>query len=430
MMDHGTARRWVLGGYLLMLAVVLLSPLEPHLEAGFLAERVEHFFSPGVLTTGDMVDAARNVLLLAGWGLLEVLTDDGRSGEDRVRVALIGGAAIGLTAEVAQLAIPPRIPSLLDAAMNSAGAGLGALVTHAALRTLSRGHGGSTALGVPASALAAPYGLAVLVEATFPVIRPAAEELTSGGPLTRAVWAVQNLSLESVAVIPAVEFVLFLPAGLLLAAAFLESDAVEREPRRRAFRRAAAVGLAIVVAGQLARAPLGMPLQVGPVLVHAASFLVGAWAGIRLVPGRTPDGQEGAGRRAFLVGYVLLLALWRLRPFAPHLDPSAIAGELTLSNWSPLFILETRGDLYSAADILRTFLLFVPLGAVLSAGGRDNAGTSDASDGRALAWILGLALILELGQAVVAARLFDGTDLVVMAAGGTVAWTVVRKAAG
>lgn len=424
------ARRWVRGGYLLMLAVVLLSPLDVHLEGEFLTERLELFFSPSVLTTGDMVDAVRNVLLLAGWGLVEVLTDSGRSGTRRIRAALLGGAAIGLSAEVAQLALPDRIPSLLDAAMNAAGAGLGALVTHLSVRTVSRGNAAWTDLGVPASALAAPYALAVLVETTFPVFRPVAEELMSGGPLERAAWAFRSFSVESITVIAPTELLLFLPGGFLLAAAFLE---LERPggagARRTALLRAVAAGLGIAVVGELARAPLGVPVQLGPFLVHAAALSIGAWAGIHVVSGWLSDRAGGMSPRQFLFGYVLLLALWRLRPFVPHPDPAAIAGELSLSHWSPLYLLSARGDLYSAADVVRTFLLFLPLGAVVGAGRPGGARRSVPAGRRALAWIVVLAVLLELGQALIAGRVFDGTDLVVMAVGGGVGWAVVRRAA-
>ena len=411
-----------------MLAVVLLSPLDVRLEPGFLADRLGHFFSPTVLTTGDMVDAVRNVLLLAGWGLLEVLTDSGRIGSRRIRAALIGGAAIGLSAELAQLALPDRIPSLLDTAMNASGAALGALITHLSLRAVSRRSDSPTEIGVPALALAVPYAGVVLVETTFPAFRPVSAELMSGGPVERALWVFRNFSMDSIAVIPAIEFLLFLPAGYLLGLACAEQMSWEDPLKNRVFRRAAVAGLGIALVGELVRAPLGMPVQLGPFVVHSAALSVGALTAVRPVAAWSSDGKTGPSPRQFLIGYSLVLALWRLRPLVPHLDPAAIAGELTGSQWSPLFILNTRGDLYSAADILRTFLLFVPLGAVLGAERVRNGRARARSDGRAIAWILALAVVLELGQALIAGRVFDGTDLVVMAAGGVVAWTVVRRA--
>ena len=170
-----------------------------------------------------------------------------------------------------------------------------------------------------------------------------------------------------------------------------------------------------------------MPVQLGPLLVHSAALVLGAWLAVHLGRIRRLDGEKGPGVGQYLFGYGLILVLWRLRPFVPHTDPAAIARELTGSNWSPLFILNTRGDLYSAADILRTFLLFVPLGALIGAVGPRHA-RREPSNAKAVAWILGFALLLELGQALIAGRLFDGTDLVVMAAGGIVAWAVVRRA--
>lgn len=417
------AGTWVRVGYLAVLGFALLAPFSFRWDGGFLAERAGRLLSPGALTPGDVVDAVRNVVLLAGWGLLEVVTDRGRSRRRRVTAALAGGAAIGVTAEVVQLAVPIRTPSLLDAAMNAAGAGAGALAADAAIRALDRWRGRPTALGVPTSALAVPYALAVLLEAALPLLRSADAGLRSGGPLARAAWSLEHFRWESLATLPALDLLLFLPAGLLLAAAFREIEGT----RDRAFGWAAACGLGVALLGELAHAPLGLPLELGPLLVHAGGLVAGAWIGARGLS-RWLRRRRGPARvRDFVVGYVLLLALWRLRPFLPELDPAAVAAELSGPRWSPLSALGARRDLYSVSDVLRSFLLFVPLGAALTARRRIRRRGSDGSDVRTLGWILGLAFLLEAGQALVAGRFFDGTDLVVMAAGGAVAWSVVRR---
>lgn len=425
---HGTvpssaARWWLLLGYLAILVYALLAPFSFRWDAGFLAERAGRMLSPDTLTPGDAVDAVRNVLLLAGWGLLLVVTDRGHPRRRRIFLALGSGAAIGLTAEMLQLALPARTPTLLDAATNTAGAGLGALVADSARRAFRRGRDRPTALGAPAMALAVPYVLAVLAEAAFPLLRNAGSGGGSGGPLSRASWALQHFSWESVAVLPGLDFLLFLPAGFLLAAALWEVEAT----RGKAFEWAAAVGIGVAVLGEAIHAPLGTPLQVGPVLVHAAAFVSGAWLGVRLFP-RWLRRRRGDRRiRDFLLAYAVVLALWRLRPFFPELDPGAIAAEFAPSRWSPLAALGARRELYSVSDVLRSFLLFVPVGVALAARERTGYRGRERRGLRAMAAVTALALILEGGQALVAGRFFDGTDLLVMAAGGAVAWSLARE---
>jgi VanZ family protein len=408
-----------------VLGFALLSPLAFRGDPGFLADRIRELASPGAPTPGDMVDAVRNVVLFAGWGLLEVTTDRGRSTRRRVIRAAAGGAAIGLTAEVVQIALPERVPSLLDAAMNAAGAGVGAWATDASLRALRGWRGRPTALGVPSAVLAAPYTLAVALEAAFPLLRHEGPPGAYGGPLERTRWALENVRWESLAVVPLMDVALFLPAGVLLAAAFREAG----RGAAGSLRRAAAVGAAVAVAGELAHAPLGRPIEVGPVLVHAGAVAGGAWIAAQGFPGWLRRRRGGARTRDVGWGYLLVLAVWRLRPFVPELDPGTLADELSRARWSPLSALGARRDLYAVSDVLRSFLLFVPVGALVAAAGRTAAGRRPPSTLRAVSLVLGVALAAEAGQIVVAARFFDGTDALVTAAGGLVAWAALRRSA-
>lgn len=417
------ARVWARAGYLAVLGFALLSPLAFRWDPGFLAGRLRGLLSPGALTPGDMVDAVRNVVLFAGWGLLEVVTDRGSSPRRRAFRALAGGAAIGLTAEIVQVALPERTPSLLDAAMNAGGAGLGALATDASRRALERWRGRPTALGVPAGVLAAPYALAVTVEAAFPLLRHEGEPGAYGGPFDRTRWALEDFGWESLAVVPLLDVALFLPAGVLLAAAFREAGSTGAA----AFRRTAAVGVAVAVVGELAHAPLGRPIEAGPVLVHAGAVALGGWIAARRFPAWLRRRRQGGRVSWTLWGYLLVLALWRLRPFVPELDPAALADEISPSRWSPLSALGGRRDLYSVSDVLRSFLLFVPVGALVAAAGRLAQRRNGPSTLRAVACILGVALAAEAAQIVVAGRFFDGTDLLVTAAGGLVAWATLRR---
>lgn len=408
----------------MVLGFALLSPLAFRWDAVFLADRLRGLLSPGALTPGDMVDAVRNVFLFAGWGLLEVATDRGGSTRRRAIRALAAGGAIGLTAELVQVALPERTPSLLDAAMNAGGAALGALAADASHRALERWRARPTALGVPAAVLAVPYALAVTLEAAFPLLRHEGPPGAYGGPLERARWALENLRWESLAVVPLLDVALFLPAGVLLTAAFREAGRDAEE----SFRRAAAVGAAVAVAGELAHAPLGRPMEAGPVLVHAAAVALGAWIAARGFPAWLR--RRGRARiRDVGWGYLLVLALWRLRPFIPELDPGALADEISPARWSPLSALGARRDLYTVSDVLRSFLLFVPVGSLVAAAGRTRSGRRASSTRRAVSLVLGIALAAEAGQIVVAGRFFDGTDMLVTAAGGLIAWAALRRSA-
>lgn len=410
---------WIRAAYVAFLATALLSPFAFRWEAALVLEELSGAFSVSLMP-GDVVDGVRNLVLFAGWGLLWVITGGrGRPARERALRALATGAALSLSAELLQTGLPGRIPAVLDLLTNSAGAWAGAVAGLAAVRALERWRGRTTLLGVPLAAVAAAYLGAVLAEAAFPTLRHAGPPGSYGGPLTRAAWSLRELGWESLATLPLLDVLLFLPAGVLCALALRE---LQLHPRR-ALRWTAGLGIAVAVAGELVHAPLGRPMELGPVLVHVAAVAGGGWLGTEILaePARTAPARERT--RAFLAGYVALLVLWWARPFVPETDLAAVAGQFAPAHWRPLGALALQGSLYTVADVFLSFLLLVPVGAVLGVRPLARAGPL-----RALVPVLLLVLGLEVVQAFVAGRFFDVTDPIVAFAGAGVAWCLVREA--
>lgn len=410
---------WARAAYVGLLGLVLLSPLEFRWDLSFMIGRLAGVLDP-TPSPSDVVDGVRNLVLFAGWGLLWVTT--GRPDTPirrRILLATVTGAAISVCAEGLQLALPERSPSALDVATNSIGAWGGAVVGLAMVRSLEAWRERPSLLGIPMYAVAGPYLAAALTEAAFPLLRHATQPGSYGGPLRRIAWSLEAFTWESLAVVPLTDVLLFLPAGILVGLALRELQ-VRRGP---ALRWTAAAGIAVAVAGELLHAPLGRAMEVGPVLVHAAAVAAGGWLGVGVLaePARTAPGRKRA--LAFLLGYVPLLALWSARPFVPETELAAVLEELAPSRWLPMGALGGRRDLYTVSDILRNFLLFLPVGALLAVRPLRREGAL-----RALVPALLLSLGVELLQVPVAGRFFDVTDAIVGFAGAGVAWCVVREA--
>lgn len=411
--------RWARIAYAGLLAFVLLAPFEPRLDLAYAVGRLLRALEVS-LTPADVVDGVRNLVLFAGWGLLWVTT--GRAdvpARRRILGAVATGAAISVAAEGLQSFLPGRSPSLLDVTTNTLGAWGGAASGLAAVRALEGWRERPSLLGVPMYPVAGAYLAAVLAEAAFPLLRHVGPPGTHGGPLRRAAWSLERLSWESLAVLPLTDVFLFLPAGVLLALALREL----RVPRSDALRWTAAAGLAVAVVGELVHAPLGRTMELGPALVHAAAVAGGGWLGLSVLaePARTTPPRRRT--LLFLAGYAPVLLLWIARPFVPETSPSALLEAMSPGRWLPLEALGGRRDLYTVSDIVRSFLLFLPVGAALAARPLRREGPL-----RGLAPVLYLAVGLELVQVLVAGRFFDLTDAIVCAAGAGVAWCLVKEA--
>ncbi|HET9947990.1 MAG TPA: VanZ family protein, partial [Longimicrobiales bacterium] len=82
-----------------------------------------------------------------------------------------------------------------------------------------------------------------------------------------------------------------------------------------------------------------------------------------------------------------------------------------------------RRDLFSAVDVVVSFGLYVPLGAVLAVWPLGRGGAA-----RAFLPAVLLSATLELAQAAIEARTLDITDFLVQTAGAAVGWAALRRA--
>jgi VanZ family protein len=95
------------------------------------------FFLFGGTTRWIRYDVALNILAYVPFGLFVALLRRGASPGRRIAFGLIVGAAMSFAMESLQMYVPPRVASVNDLAMNSAGALLGAMFATAIARNAS-----------------------------------------------------------------------------------------------------------------------------------------------------------------------------------------------------------------------------------------------------------------------------------------------------
>jgi hypothetical protein len=185
----------------------------------------------------------------------------------------------------------------------------------------------------------------------------------------------------------------------------------------------AGIGAFASVAAELVRAMAGFPLDASAALLHALALAAGAGLALWGLP-RFTRAVHGAERPLVLtVLYVMLLALWSLRPFYPELDVDRIGAKLALERFIPLQSYRQRVDAFSAADAMIPALLLLPLGALLAVWPVRRTGPLSAF------WpAFGMVALLEVGQIFVAGRYFDITDLLIAFASLGLGWSAARRA--
>lgn len=451
--DPGLLRWAARLGYVVVLAFATLTSLRWDPDPGAVAERLQGMLRPSV-TARDAVDAARNLMLFAGWGLVWMLTSRTGQGWRPVVGAVASGAAASLTVEMVQLFSISRTASVLDLTTNTLGALAGAVILRLTVRSLEARRGRPALFGAPSLLLAGAYGAAVLGEALVPLFRQTPLSGVYGGPVQRLSAALDAFRWTSFADLPWGDVVLFLPAGFMAVAALMEEG---RAPGRAA-AWTAAIGLGAMVAVEGLRGVLALPIEGGAALLHGGSIAAGGLLAVpilgrlatpvlhtrRPAPGgaspasrrtavdpahrRTSGpggwrGSEGGRVRAFLAGWLVVLALWTLRPYVPETDLAVLASKLGTDWWVPLRFLGMRVDVFSVVDVVTRFFLFLPAGAVLAARPLRSGGSLGAV--LPALYVAGLA---ELAQLFVAGRTLDGTDALVQAAGVLVGWALVRRA--
>ena len=410
--------RWPLRvAYLAILLLATLADLEPVIDAGAAAARASGALDVD-LSPKDLVDAARNLALFAGWGLIWMATAPAGRTVRSFALAVGTGVAISVGVEVAQLFSDIRKASPLDVLSNGGGALIGAATVVVLVRRLSRLRSARSFVGLPAALFAGSYGLAVLGEALIPLLRQVHLGVW-GHPFSRFRHAIRVFDPASFAVLPLSEIVLFAPAGFFLAAALRESGF----DYRRSGWIAALAGSILVVAAEIARGAASLAIAGGPMLVHVGALVAGSAAAALLLP-RISRGLRGAERPQLLFAlYSGLVALWYLRPYVPETRPSAWWAQLSGDWWMPMTFATGRMDLFSVLDVTTVFFLFLPLGGLLAVWPVRRSGPWA---GIVPALVLGVGV--EFAQVFVVGRTLAVADMLIAAAAAWSGWVVVRRA--
>jgi glycopeptide antibiotics resistance protein len=404
-------------------AVVLLATLS---ELNFgeplapFSERLARAFALDI-SASDVVDGVRNVLLFAGWGLVWSITasDDHRPLHTVFRATLTG-MALSLAVETIQLFSPVRHASIADVATNTGGAFAGAVLTVLLLHATRAARSARSFVGVPMFVLAAAYGGAAVVEIVLPGMRQDLLHGSHGAPSDRFLQAIAALGFRAPA--PGMfllQLVLLAPAAALVLATLVEAG----RSYRRAFHITLLAGVPAALLLELLRGATGQHIDPAMFLAHALGITAGAWLAFRYLPGLTRDLRGRQRPLALLVAFVVVLALWRWRPFLPAASLDHILASFTADHLQPIRSLATKMDLFSASIVAAGFLLHVPLGALLAVWPLRRRGL--------LAHVLPgiwVALVLEFGQVFLVDRFFDTTDVIIGTAGVLAGWALVRRA--
>jgi VanZ family protein len=404
--------------YLAVLAAATLAGATGTLEQD-LATRIGRMLRPE-LRPGDLVDGLRNIALFSGWGLVWMVTAAPGSTLRAITLATLSGLVVSLGLEAGQLLFPTRTPSVLDVLTNTTGAFLGAVATVGAVRYVHALRGRKSFVGIPALVLASAYGMAAFGEAVIPLFRQMTIPGVWGGPLTRLAAAWEAFSWESWAVLPAAqEMLLFLPAGVLAVAAAAEAG----DSYGRAAAKVTIGGFALSGLAELLHGFLALPIEIGPWIVHGWAIGMGAGAAALALPRFTRRMRGSQRPRAAYVFYGLALLAWSWRPYLPETSGELIRAKLALPWWIPLALDRMRTDVFTVVHAGYSFLLYVPLGALLAVWPLRRGGPL----GGVLPGIY-LASVVELSQLFVAGRTLSITDVLIQSAGVFVGWVVVRRA--
>ena len=406
-------------------AVVLLAtqlPFAPDTSPASLAGRLARAVNP-VVSGRDAVDALRNMLLFAGWGVIWVLTRPARrpTSPGGAAVSIRGAAATALllsaVVEILQLFSAERTASILDVATNTGGALVGAACV-VVMESLVRQHRGRPSyLGIPGFLLAGGYGTAVVLEGFAPLLRQQRIPGLWGSAMERVGGALEGASV-GIGAVGMLDVVLFAPAGMLVVMALAELGI----RRSSAATLTAVLALPVMLAAELLHGGLGHAVVWAPAVVHAIAIAAGGAAGAYWLPGASRALRGRARPVAVYVLFATLLPLWTWRPFSPT-PVSMLPDKLALVQFVPLAAYRERMDVFTAVDVMIPVLILAPIGALLAVWPLRRTGP-----------LAGLwpgvwaALVLEGMQVFVAGRYFDITDVLVQVGALLVGWSVARRA--
>lgn len=372
-----------------------------------------------VTTGADVVDAARNVLLFAGFGAVWLVTSPRSHPWRRVAWITLAGCVLSVGVEMAQLFSAARTSSVNDVTTNTLGALLGAAGIVVMARVLSRLEPRARAIGVPLLAIAASYVAAVMAEMFSPLYRSKRTMWPGGSIEHRLMNALHHVRPFGVGRMSVTDMVLFAPAGALLEFALAELGVGAGVAAVVSMVVCALLAVGVEILHGIAGQPIDLSAIAGHAMAMAAGAGVGWWVGPRAVTARS---ERWRARWAIGMLVVLLIA-WAWRPFVLRLSWQAVRTQVTMEHLTPLGVLGASSDLLGVMDVAEQFFLYISLGALLAAWPLRHRGRLSH------VWpAVYLAVVLEVGQILVLNRTFDVTDLLTQCAAICVGFVVVRRA--
>ena len=405
------------GGYVGVILLATLANLhfEPSLaEVGF---RLHRAFNLSI-DLHDAVDAIRNIALFAGLGAVWVVTSPSGKVWRSVWHITVIGFFLSTAVETSQLFSPVRESSIIDVTTNTIGAFLGAAGIALFIAWVHSAQRQKSFVGIPAFLFAGSYGVCILMEAFAPLFRQDLLPNLGGGVAERMSRAWAAMDPRSIWQIPIFDIPLFFPAGVFGVAALVEAGF----PYARAWPLIAIAGTALCAVVEVVHGIVGQPIQLGAIVSHGAAITLGTWAAARWLP-RASSQLRGRQRpRMLYILYCAVILVWSWRPFIPELSIASIRQQMAPEHWIPLQAMAVRVDLFSVADILTQFLLYLPLGALLAVWPLRTTGRW-----RHLLPVMYLSIVCEVGKIFVAERFMDVTHILIQIAGAMIGWIVVRR---
>lgn len=417
-----TAHRWVRyaarSGYVLVVLLATLTDFHFDPDPATVSWRW-HRALVFATSGADVVDAARNVLLFAGFGAVWLVTSPRLHPWREVVWITFLGCLLSVCVETAQLFSASRTSSVNDVTTNTLGALLGAAGVVVMTQVLARLRRRATVTGVPLLTVALSYWCAMGAEMFSPFYRHGMNPWAGGSIANRLANALRYVKPFTVERVSLTDIALFAPGGAVLQVALVELGM----GNGAAAWLVAVAGAVFSVGVEVAHGIAGQPIEVSAIVAHTLGIALGAVLAWSFGPSATTRGDERQRARILAAALGVLLVAWAWRPFLPRVSWQAVRSQVTAPHLTPLGVLGTTSDLFGVMDVAEQFFLYVSIGVVLAAWPMRYRG-----------WVANvlpgfyLAAVLELGQIVVMSRVFDVTDLLTQCAAVAVGFVVARRA--
>lgn len=417
-----TTHRWVRvaarSGYVLVVLLATLTHFHVDADPAMVSLRWHHALV--FATSGsDVVDAARNVLLFAGFGAVWLVTSPRLHPWREVLWITSMGCVLSVCVETAQLFSATRTSSVNDVTTNTLGALLGAAGVVVMTQVMARLRRRATVTGAPLLTVALSYWCAMGAEMFSPFYRHGMNPWAGGSIANRLANALRYVKPFTIERVSLTDMALFAPGGALMQVALVELGV-----GNGASAWVVAVGGAVFSCSvEIAHGIAGQPIEVSAIIGHTVGIAMGAVLAWCFGPAAATRGTARRRARMFAVALGVLLVAWAWRPFVPRLSWHAVRSQVTAPHLTPLGVLGTTSDLFGVMDVAEQFFLYVSIGVTLAAWPlRYRGWVANVLPG------LYLAVVLEVGQIVVMSRVFDVTDLLTQCAAVAVGFIVARRA--